>query len=626
MQKFYEKNMKELVKNGFNIEEKVEYLNKITGIEEQIRENQGCLEFRWNDQYYQLYSRKPREEVNFLTGKINYNKDNLIIIFGLGNMELLTSLLKKCTKGTRMVIFEPNPYVLKYMLQNYDLSTVFSSNQVVLLMDFGDKRKFEQEIFNYCNIAWENMVKNLFVLSLPNYYMYKEERTYFVKQFLSGIEVKIKSLGNCLEDIFNGIGNNYKNIDAILETCDIEEIRDKYKGYPGIVVASGPSLDKNINYLSEAQDKALIITCDASLEACKKHGVKPDAIASIERDEPTYLYYYKDKKFEEDLVLIGPSLLWPEIYEEFPGKKILTSKVNTGVEKWWAKHFEKFEFMNQGMSSANVAFALAKLAGCNPIILIGQDLAYTNNKKHSQLTHTEFEGENDSSESDGVMVEDIYGNMIPTDSIYNLFRKWFEIQISENPDLKVIDATEGGAKILGSEIMPLKNAIEIYCQKQIPKHLHEHLTQVHVEEEYAKGKYIEVIDDAKEQVRELKKIQKKAREHYDTLVKLYDLKLEKMKEEQLIDVILNMQKGDKIIQYIQKKEELITYFQQIIRQTIIFVKDIGNNITAENVRKNIRLQVNLMGMIKNSIGLIIQEYEKMISYLSEKLEEGEGGE
>lgn len=49
----------------------------------------------------------------------------------------------------------------------------------------------------------------------------------------------------------------------------------------------------------------------------------------------------------------------------------------------------------------------------------------------------------------------------------DLYRKWFESQIVRYPRLDVIDATEGGAKIEGSEIMTLKEAIERECKTDI---------------------------------------------------------------------------------------------------------------------------------------------------------------
>ena len=46
------------------------------------------------------------------------------------------------------------------------------------------------------------------------------------------------------------------------------------------------------------------------------------------------------------------------------------------------------------------------------------------------------------------------------------YRKWYEEQININPQIRVIDATEGGAKINGTEIMTLKEAISLTCENQ----------------------------------------------------------------------------------------------------------------------------------------------------------------
>ena len=66
-----------------------------------------------------------------------------------------------------------------------------------------------------------------------------------------------------------------------------------------------------------------------------------------------------------------------------------------------------------------------------------------------------------------ISIEDIYGGKVYTESNMDLYRKWFESQIIRYPRLRVIDATEGGAKIEGSEIMTLKEAIEQECKTDI---------------------------------------------------------------------------------------------------------------------------------------------------------------
>jgi hypothetical protein len=429
-------------------------------------------------------------------------------------------------------------------------------------------------------------------------------------------------MGNSLEDILVGEKNLCHNLDGMMECSPFAEIQGKFKGYPAIIVASGPSLDKNIDVLKEAQDKAVIIACDASVPICKSHGVKPDGIASIERDEPTYLCYYKDRSFDEDLVLLGVDLLWPKIIEEYPGKMLLSDRTQRGFEKWWCNHFENIGEISVGSSSANVAFAFADLAGCNPIILIGQDLAFTDSKKHSDETHTfvEIEGENSDWQFDGTMVEDIYGNMLRTDRFYMMFKEWFEEAIAENRNRKVIDATEGGAKIKGAEIRTLKETIDAYCTKKLPYHFYDCLPE---RKKPAKKEYIDkcqkLIDGFELLLEKIDKLQKKAVEHYRTLEHIYEQeKLEEMSEEALIEVVKQMQVGDEIIQYIKGEKELLSYFDQMMLQTSIAVRALENTLSVESIKKNIQLQAKLMGVIECGCILLCDTYKERLQFVLDK--------
>lgn len=623
MSKIFERNIDALLKVSPFFKEKVAFLNKIElKNNEIVCDGNNEIQFLLNEQYYKVNSSYKDEEIEIMTKNIREKKDYLIVLFTIANLPLLHKIIDTITKDSRILIYEPNPYLFKYVLMNLDISFLLKTEQVGILFNYNNVEKFEQELWGYASLEWGNLIKNLRVISSPNAWHYREKCHYVTSKLLSNINMQIKMLGNSMEDIFEGQENSYKNIDAIIENSDLEEIKDKFQGYPAIIVASGPSLDKNIDILHKAQDKALIISCDASMTACMKYNVKPDAVASIERIEKTYRFYYEGKTFDEQLVLIGPDLLWPKIFEEFPGKKIITNKVYEGSEKWWNDNFENCHHLAMGTSCAHVAFAYARYAGCNPIILMGQDLAYTGDKIHSNLTHTKFERANNIEGKELLVTEDVYGNPVMTDDIYNMFRKWFEVQIQRNSELKVIDATEGGAKIHGSEIKTLQEVIDEYCTKELPMHLYDCLSdKTKPEPKVYIKKYEQVIESAKEQIKRIELLKCKASQHYQTLEEIYyGEELEKMSEKQLIDVVLKMQKGDLIIHEISEEEYLYTYFQQMIRQTIIFVKGLGNELTPQNIKQNIRFQANLMGVIKNSSNVIIAEYDKMIEFIERKKE------
>lgn len=605
----------------------IDFSNIENVVEEKDITELSSIYFINNSKKYLLQSRyNPEKEAERLVKSIDFVKDSLIIVFGIGLGQHLLKLKDKISQDTRVFVIEYNIDVLKYTLSNADLTSIFNTPQFFLI--FGDDTQIQQQILYQVGSNFYNMVANIQYIVLPNYYIYEEKNAVIMKQIASRLSNYIISFGNSLDDMFHGFRNNYRNIEAFMKSNSIDEIKNKYKDKPAIIVASGPSLQKNIKYLNSAQGKALIISCDASLRACELNGVKPDAVASIERDKPTYDYYYKDRKIDKDIVLVGPTVLWPQIYEEYKGKTIIMSKNNEGEEGWWASRFENIRYVNQGQSCATVAFAVAKEAGCNPIILVGQDLAYTDGKIHSDITHTEYEGENneDNMDIDEVYMKDYDGNTIKSNWIYNMFKSWFENQILISPELEVIDATEGGAYIEGSKVMTLKDTIEKYCNCNIKSKMVYYLEDVTIDEVYKLNKYNDLIKSIKKEIKILKKITEISGVHYKKLKKIKEKnKFEECSFDDLKDIVLKMQSGDSVIKKIlNSKSAVKSYFKQIIVQTIIAVKKIGNVINIENVKRNYELQLSLMYMIKDSSKLIIEEYEKALEYIISKKQKLEG--
>ncbi|WP_371372074.1 motility associated factor glycosyltransferase family protein [Sporomusa aerivorans] len=570
-----------------------------------------------NNRYLLHSSYDPAGEAERIVKQAPANKDCLFVVYGLGLGLHLRELKQRISSGSKVIVIEHNVDVVKYVLGNFDVSDLFKKGQFLLL--FGDQEQLGKMNAYLGGLNYYTLVHNLQVLMLPNYYVYAKENQAVFKQITTLLNNTFIALGNDLEDKFIGFDNMCRNTEAIMSSNSIEDIKDKYTNVPAIIVASGPSLDKNIEYLKEANGKALIIACDASMRACDRHGVRPDAIASIERVEPTYSFYYKDRTFPEDLVLLGPGSLWPAIYEEYPGKTIIMSRNNGGFEQLWMSACENFKFLGQGSSCATVAFGVARAAGCNPIILIGQDLAYTSGKKHSDLTHTEHEGANDERDSTtGIYVEDYEGNLLQSSYVFKMFKEWYELNIAQNRDLKVVDATEGGAYIKGTTLMTLREAIDRYCQEPVGKRLIDCLPDQRPGEGASLKKYEKLLRSLNKDLGILRKIQKNTVEHMKRLSEVDKSLSEESSEEELITAVRKLQRGDKIIRQIGEAGSAGDYFTPIIVPTIMEVKRLGNELTLENVKRNCFLQYNLMFMIANSVDVINKEYGNAQEILTEK--------
>jgi len=173
--------------------------------------------------------------------------------------------------------------------------------------------------------------------------------------------------------------------------------------------------------------------------------------------------------FEDDRALTIPLIVCMhtryDIMEKHRGKKFMFSD-SEYIVNIYDKFKKEISALETGGSVANTAFSMAKFLGFKTIILMGQDLAFTNNKKHASNVYEEKSIGEDESDA-YTEIEGIDGKPITTFLNFRLYRDWFEAEIKDNPEITVINATEGGAKIHGACNQTLNNAIQCFFKKPI---------------------------------------------------------------------------------------------------------------------------------------------------------------
>lgn len=282
-------------------------------------------------------------------------------------------------------------------------------------------------------------------------------------------------LGNNLDDTLYGIRNRLANLPNYVNNMGFDEFKDLagnfYKGKPAVIVASGPSLDKNVALLKAYENKALILSCDGSMSSLAKHDIVPHVVGSVERGFRTYDVFYNnrtDDVLKRDIVFSGPAVVRPEIVDIFKDHKMISVfKAKEAYGQWLDDvTLNRKGCLWSGTSVAHFLYSFAEALGCSPIIFIGQDLAYSK----EGLSHADDVEIKESVVLKQVeeWVTDYKGNNIPSTYIWKMFLLTFEDMIRVTPS-KAIDATEGGAYIQGTEIMTFKEALETYCQNDLPR-------------------------------------------------------------------------------------------------------------------------------------------------------------
>ncbi len=151
---------------------------------------------------------------------------------------------------------------------------------------------------------------------------------------------------------------------------------------PSIIVAAGPSLNKNILDLRQLNKKACIIATDTAIKPLLNNGIIPDFIVIVDGKKPGLLF---EHELLSEVPMIMSSAVSKDPVNMHKGKKFFSwdgSRYEAELikeAKQHSAHPEKIDMCSlpTGGSVATTAFSFAKLLGSKTIILVGQDLAFT---------------------------------------------------------------------------------------------------------------------------------------------------------------------------------------------------------------------------------------------------------
>lgn len=393
----------------------------------------------------------------------NLRLPDLAVFLGFGLGYEVFEYLNKYPHA-RVLIIEHDMELLKTAFSTIKYLDLLNSANVYFVGG-PNLRAFYPMIFKFLNISSNiYFLKSVNVLEQPVCYLGNKEYYLSSLQLLKeAIHQVLLLYGNDPYDSLLGIKYTLRNIPTIINSPGISDLEGIFKGKPGIVVASGPSLNKNIHLLKDLKEKAVICAADGSVKILKHNNLPPaHLVTSLERViETSYLFEGLTEEDTKDSYLAACPVIVPETYANFPGEKIIVYR-NFATFDWLDI---KKGILDIGPSSGNMAFKVLEYLGCDPIILVGQDLAMTDDfRTHAQGFHSGNEPQPNLPNM--LKVEGNYQKEVITRRVYKQFLLHYERDVAAYKGT-VINATEGGAKIHGTQLMTFQEAIDKYIKTNI---------------------------------------------------------------------------------------------------------------------------------------------------------------
>ncbi len=244
---------------------------------------------------------------------------------------------------------------------------------------------------------------------------------------------------------------------------------------PVIIVASGPSLDKNIHLLKEVKDKAIIISVDTALKKVMEQGVDPDFVVVTDAVFSSAKACFGDlPRSTKDINLLVDVFCNKKVLADWEGPIYWYAVGDNDTGSYLGKVVEQ-SFVKKpigrlscggNVTSIAVSFAYGGLK-CDPVILLGADCGYYQRKQ----THADGVNVGMNQTYEEVIVDN-HGIPFITTPQMKAFKIWLENLVSGKFDNNssyvkgtMINCTEGGIINKGWLLLPFEFAINKYLTK-----------------------------------------------------------------------------------------------------------------------------------------------------------------
>lgn len=419
-----------------------------------------------------LYQQKdPSAEALEWFAALDLNHVQTIYIYGIGLGYYYEAALGWLSqdKDRYLVFLEDDPLVMRSFLQTKLCTEILANPQVYSCL-LGSKN----QVLQLTQLVSPFTFSKYLVTGLKSYVQNKNQAYFQLKAMIAFMLSMTAMLFG--ESAGHGIAffrNFFLNYLDLPRSYLANGLLGKFEGIPAIICGAGPSLNKNVDVLATLSDRALIFAGGTALNALNGKGVMPHFGVGIDPNSDQFTRLVMNHAFE--LPFLYRARMLHEALEMVHGDRLyVTGSGGYDVAKWIEKELGvDNDELEEGFNVLNFSLMIAHAMGCNPIICVGIDLAYSaegdsyaagviNHPIHSRQGNFRTKGIDD----ELISKNDINGKPLFTLWKWIAESLWYSHFSAKHPETTLINATEGGIGFPKVPNMSLAKVKEEYLTKQ----------------------------------------------------------------------------------------------------------------------------------------------------------------
>lgn len=373
------------------------------------------------------------------------NNRDIIINFGIGLGYLLDETFN--TYPSRIFVYEPDLYLLHFVLSNVDISEHLASGRVYITNDLDEL---------IAKISSSYITKDKIEITyLPNYAMIKNQELILLTQkVFEACKSKLVDINTITRFSKDWLYNLIDNIVSINSTnaYRLSDLESKFIGQTALIAGAGPSLADNLHNIKNNRDKFVIFAVNKTVQYLLQNDIIPDFVVCLDAGnidrtlggmENNYNNINAIADIRSDKAIMTKG--FKKVFFNF-------SRTDTISEQLIHSNPD-IKLYETGGSASTLALTAAVKLGFSKIIFAGIDLAFKNNVIYSYgetMTRTSQDTILvDNVQKNLVQVKSVTGSTVYTRADYQAFIHHFESLIKELNYSEIYNISSFGAYING---------------------------------------------------------------------------------------------------------------------------------------------------------------------------------
>ncbi len=436
----------------------------------------GSITDEWGRGCQLASKRRPTEEAERLAARVKIERAAVIVVNGFAMGHHVRAVLARARSSALVIVYEPDIALLRAVLERQDHSKWLWDPLLRFVTDADDVTALGALLQGA-----EGLVSlGLEIVDHPPSGPRLGEGPRRLATNLADVVRSIRtSVVTTLSQADVTIRNQLMNLDHYVSAEGIKPLQGACGGRPGIVISAGPSVRRNLHLLEQpwVRENVALVAVQTMLKPLLERGIRPHFVTALDYHEISTRFYEGLTPADvEGVTLVAEAKGNAAILDAWPGA--LRCPADGFLDELLGSDPKERGTISPGATVAHLAYYLARYLGCDPVMLVGQDLGFTDGQYYGPgaAIHNVWGSELgpfctlESLEWQRIKrmgprlitAADHLGRPVFTDEQMQTYRLHFEREFQADGErgLTVIDATEGGVAKAHTLAMPLAEALE----------------------------------------------------------------------------------------------------------------------------------------------------------------------